>query len=340
MKKAWIVGAVLLVCACAGYRAATADDSPARYPHDEVSNWGRWGADDERGAVNLVTPEKIVAAARLIQKGKTFPLAIPLDDTGPVFPTRSNPHHTMVAIGTDYAAGWRPPAFGAARFADDYIYMALQGSTQWDGLSHGWYGDELYNGFPETEIRSSPMAGGANKLGIEKVKGDFVGRGVLIDVLKHKGGSIPQGTAITAADLDAALEAQGTEIEVGDIVIIRTGVVPSWYTATPEERATYFTNQTGIGKDVVPWIKEKDIAAMAADNIGLEVFPSPEDPGTIAPLHGNILRDMGVYIGEIWWLEELAADCAEDGRYEFFISAPPLNITGAVGSPVNPIAIK
>jgi kynurenine formamidase len=91
---------------------------------------------------------------------------------------------------------------------------------------------------------------------------------------------------------------------------------------------------------VVPWIKEQQLAAIAADNLALERIPNEVDPAMVVPVHGNLLRDLGVYIGEIWWLEELAEHCAKDGRYEFFLAAQPLNVTGGVGSPVNPIAIK
>lgn len=321
--------------------SAFAQQSPAMHPHDEVSNWGEWGKDDERGAANYITPERIVAAAKLIKTGKTFSLAIPIDTTGPVFPGRQSPFHTMVSTGGDFIAGVDNSGYGEMQFADDYIHMPLQGSTQWDGLSHGWYDDKLYNGVPQSEIVTAPLRGGARKLGIENVKTSFVGRGVLVDIVRYKGGEVPKGYGITRADIEGALKKQGTAVEPGDMVILRTGVVPSWY-ANPDPvwRLTYFGPQTGIVKDVIPWIKENKIAAMAADNIALERLPNEDDPGTIAPLHGNILRDMGVYIGEIWWVEELAADCAEDGRYEFFLSAQPLNIPGAVGSPINPIAVK
>ena len=134
---------------------------------------------------------------------------------------------------------------------------------------------------------------------------------------------------------------QGTEVLPGDMVVIRTGVVPQWYELeNAVQRARYWEAQAGIVKDVIPWIKEKKIAGMAADNISLERQPHPEQPELGTPLHGNILRDLGVYIGEIWWLEDLAAHCASDGRYEFFLAAQPLNIPGAVGSPLNPVAIK
>jgi kynurenine formamidase len=306
-----------------------------------MNNWGKWGKDDERGAVNYITPEIIVKAARLIRDGKTFSLAVPLDNTGPVFPSRITPFHTMVSTGGDFEAGVDNAGYGVMRFADDYIYMPLQGSTQWDALSHGWYGEQLYNGFPQSSIVSAPARGGARKLGIEKVRDSFIGRGVLIDLVRYKGGSLPKGYGISRADLEGALEKQGTRIETGDMVLLRTGVVPTWYAnPDPAARLDYFNPQTGIVRDVVPWIQEMEIAAIAADNIGLERLPNPEDPATIAPLHGNILRDLGVYIGEIWWLEDLAADCEADGRYEFFLAAQPLNITGAVGSPLNPIAIK
>jgi len=321
---------------------AAAAAGPALHPHEEMNHWGVWGADDERGAANYITPEARVAAAKLIRTGKVFSLAIPLDATGPIFPTRQPPHHTMSATGADYLADPNAAPFGESpiRFADDYIYMPLQGSSQWDSLAHAWYGDSLYNGVPQGAIRSS-SAGAATKLGIENVKDGFVGRGVLIDVLRHKGGTLPTGYPITRADLEQALAAQKTEVHEGDIVVIRTGLVPSWYELTPEQKPAFFANpQTGITSDVVPWVKEKKISAIAADTIALERLPNDIAPEMVVPLHGNLLRDLGVYIGEIWWLEELAEDCAADGRYEFFLAAQPLNITGAVGSPVNPIAIK
>jgi kynurenine formamidase len=335
--------AILVTLILAAPLAAKAEGpGPALHPHEQVQVWGTWGADDERGAANYITPEKIVAAGKLIQSGKSFSLAIPLDATGPVFPPRQPPHHTMTITGADYIADPDAKPFGPSpiRFADDYIYMPLQGSSQWDALSHAWYGGSLYNGVPESAIRSS-SAGAATKLGIENVKDSLVGRGVLIDVLRAKGGTLPTGYSITRADLEAALAAQKTEVREGDIVVIRTGLVPSWYEKNAEQKARFFIDpQTGITSDVVPWVKEKKIAAVAADTVALERVPSEIDPSMVVPMHGNLLRDMGVYIGEIWWLEELAADCAADGRYEFFLAAQPLNITGAVGSPVNPIAIK
>lgn len=317
----------------------SAQQSPAQYPHKEINNWGKWGNEDQKGAANYISPDNIVKAAQLIRKGVTFSLAIPIDGEGPIWPTRLKPHHTMDITGADYITGFDTESIlGKMKFADDYIYMALQGSTQWDALSHAWYEERLYNGYSEKSIVSGAL-GGATKLGIENVKESLIGRGVLIDVLAFKGGYLSPGYGITREDIEGALKQQGSEVKKGDIVIIRTGVVPNWYN-DPSSRSNYFNPQTGIVKDVVNWIKENEITAIAADNIGVERTPNELDPKTVSPLHGNILRDLGVYLGEIWWLEDLAKDCAEDGVYEFFISAQPLNIPGAVGSPVNPVAIK
>ncbi len=339
MSRVQLVLVLLAVC----MPALAPAEGPALWPHDEMNNWGVWGEDDQRGAANYMTPERVAAAAKLIRSGKRFSLAIPIDQNGPVFPGRLNPHHTMVVAGTDYAVGAAGPlAFGPYRFADDYIYMPLQGSTQWDALSHGWYGDELYNGVPQTAIRTAPAAGGATRLGIEHVRDSLVGRAVLVDVVRYKGGSLPQGYSIRLADVEGALAKQGSRVLPGDVLLVRTGVVPHFYTLdTPRARVEFWERpQAGLASDLVPWIKERKLAAVATDNVAFERMPNEDDPEHMAPLHGNLLRDLGVYIGEIWWFEELAADCAEDGRYEFFLAAQPLYIPGAVGSPLNPIAIK
>lgn len=307
---------------------------------DNHNNWGKWGKDDERGAANYLGAQQVLAAAQLIKTGELYSLAIPIDNTGPVFPSRIPPQHFMVQTGTDYAAG-EPAFFGNSKFADDYIYMPLQGSTQWDGLSHAWYGDTLYNGVSEKAIKSAPAAGGATKLGIENVKTGFVGRGVLIDIVAYKGGSLPVGYAITREDIEGALKKQKATVKQGDIVLVRTGVVPGYYELeTPIEKMQYIqAPQAGIDVDVVAWIDEHKITGIAADNIALEVLPNPVPEKTFA-VHGGLLKDLGVYIGEIWWLEDIARACAEDGKYEFFLAAQPLHIPGAVGSPLNPIAIK
>lgn len=327
-----IKNALLLAAVCFSSHLV-ADD------HGHGKNWGKWGADDQRGAANYIQPQHIAKAAKLIKSGELFSLAIPIDANGPVFPTRIPPQHMMVLTGADYTAG-SPPYFGDLKFADDYIYMPLQGSTQWDGLSHAWYGDTLYNDVDQSAIKSSSN-GGATKLGIENVKTGFVGRAVLVDIVAYKGGALPQGYAISREDIEGALKKQKSKVREGDMVLVRTGVVPAYYKLKDAvEKLSYMqAPQAGIDVDVINWIAESKVAAIAADNIALEVFPNPVPEKTFA-VHGALLKDLGVYIGEIWWLEDLSAACATDGRYEFFLAAQPLNIPGAVGSPLNPIAIK
>jgi len=312
----------------------------SRYPHEDLSNWEKWGKEDQKGAGNYITPELIVKAAKLIKKGQTFSLAIPINKKGPLYPAFQYPQHDMRMTGVDYSSVDHTPYMGGMKFAHDAIDMSLHATTSWDGLSHAWYGDSLYNGYSEKEIVTS-LWGGARKLGIENMKESFVGRGILIDVLNYKNDSIPKGYLITRADIENTLKKQRTEVKRGDMVLIRTGVVPSWYKNTDTESRSQFGQlQTGIDKDVVLWIKESEITAMAADNMALERLPNPHEPEIVSPLHGNIIRDLGVYIGEIFYLEELAADCKIDGVYEFFLAAQPLLIPGATASPINPIAIK
>lgn len=304
---------------------------------ERLHNWGRWGPDDEIGTANFITPDAIVAAARLVRRGVVISCAIPLDAKGPTFPTRLPPQHLMTRSGADYAAGH--PTFGTLpaggmKFADDYLFAALQCSTQWDALSHAWYGTELYNGVPERAVRNT----GAARLGIEKMARHFVGRGVLLDLARaiNNGDRLPQGHAITAAELDAGVAFARTEVRRGDILLIRTGHVPWYYTLA--DKSTFWTGAPGLGASTVEWLHRHEVAAVAMDTAAVEVQPAEHGEGL--PLHGALLRDLGLTLGELFELEGLAADCADDRVYEFLFVGQPLRIPGAVGSPINPLAIK
>lgn len=303
-----------------------------------LSNWGRWGAQDEIGTANYVSPEAIVAAARLVRRGVVFSCAIPLDEKGPVYPGRLPPKHVMTVSGADYAAGMRgsgtnPP--GGIKFADDYIFAALQCSTQWDALSHAWYGDQLYNGVSEKDVRGT----GARKLGIEKLYRHFVGRGVLLDLPRamNDGQRLAQGYPVTASDLDRAAAMGRVTIGKGDIVLVRTGHLPWFYTL--KDKREFWNGAPGLGRTTVSWLHEREVAAVAMDTVAIEVQPA-EGEGSYLPLHGALIRDLGMTLGEMFDLEPLADDCAQDGVYEFLFVGQPLRITGAVGSPLNPLAIK
>ena len=299
-------------------------------------NWGKWGPDDEVGTLNYITPAKIAAAARLVKRGVTFSLAIPLDNTGPQInqPRRFNPIHRMILTGPDFTSGaFKRP--GNVGFADDMVIMALQCATQWDALSHCFLDGKLYNGYDANLVSSE----GAKKNGMEKMARFIVTRGVLLDLPRVKGVEwLEPGYAITVADLDAALAAHGVAVGTGDALLIRTGQM-----AMCKKRGGWGDyaggDAPGLSFHTAPWIHGKQLAAVATDTWGMEVRPN-ELPDSYQPLHQILIPHMGLLVGEIFDLEGLAADCALDRVYDFQFVAPPLPITGAVGSPINPLAIK
>lgn len=295
----------------------------------QVSNWGRWGDDDERGTLNLITTELIVDAARLVHRGAVFDLGIPLNSSGPqVSDGRINPVRLMSETGTDQNYP------GGLKWADDYVFMPLQAGSLWDALAHVWYDAHLYNGFPENAVSSH----GAKRCAIDAFGNGVVGRGVLVDVAAHKAVDwLEGGYVITSDDLDSACESQGVEIRSGDILLVRTGWRRKFL--HDADAAAWMRTEPGLGIGSVQWIRDKDISALCMDNWGIEVIPA-EDPEVFNPVHCVLLRDVGLPLGEILDFEELAADCQVDGVFEFLFSGAPLKFSGAVGSPINPLAIK
>jgi kynurenine formamidase len=305
----------------------------------QPNNWGRWGELDQRGTANLITPEVVSAAAELIQTGEIISCAAPLDATGPVHPTRNGMTHFYAYTGADFIAGTEMREhFPNFQGTDDYLIMATQASTQWDGLSHFGYKDTLYNGFWMGNVEQYM---GAKRCSIHQMKESLCGRGVFLDIARHKGVErLEQGYAITVDDLEACIEAEGVTIRSGDILIFRTGHLPWWYTLKTAERLSFWDGEPGLSITCVDWLHEKDIAAVAADNIALEVSPHEGEYEHVYPMHSRLIRDLGMTLGEIWNLEPLSRSCAKDGRYEFFVAAQPLNLTNASGTPLNPIVIK
>jgi kynurenine formamidase len=305
--------------------------------HQKLSNWGRWGNDDQIGTLNHITPQDIVAAARLIKKGRAFALGIPLDRNGPqngLFGGRWNPIHTMLATGTDAVAG-RQDESPNLRYADDAIDMPVQGATHWDSLGHIFYQEKMYNGHDARNVDSR----GVHKLGIEHAKDKMVGRGVLLDVARHKGAeSLDDGYGISNDDLDATAKAQKVKIKKGDFVIVRTGQMERCLKA--KQWGGYAGGDApGVKFENCYWCQEKEIAGICSDTWGVEVRPN-ETKEANQPWHWVVIPAMGLTMGEIFYLKDLAEDCAQDKVYEFFFCAPPLVITGGTGSPINPMAIK
>ena len=296
------------------------------------SNWGRWGADDVRGTMNFLTEAKRVQGAALVRRGVAFSLSQRFDADGPQkgWRRRTNPVHTMLDTGTDAAAGVQgfPHGIGGA---DDVITMPLQCSTQWDGLGHIFDHGVAWNGRPAGEVVTSL---GDGVTGIETVAGVIAGRGVLLDL-----GDLPDGFAITEEHLVATIERQGPTSSVGpgDLVLVRTGRLAR---ARRDGWGDYAGGPSpGLSFTTVDWLHRTQIAAIATDTWGVEVRPNEFDDA-FQPLHQVAIPHLGLFLGEMWDLDALAVDCAADGVYEFWLTAAPLPITGAVGSPVNPIAVK
>lgn len=312
---------------------------------DKIRNWGRWGEADELGTLNLITEEKIAQSAGMVRHGRVFSLGANFDTSGPQgpFPTRTNPLHFVTVDAScsapegamDTAAASFVRGFldgGPARYNDDYVVMPLQSATQWDALSHVYYDGLMYNGFPATSV----TAFGAAKLGIEKpgARG-VVSRGVLLDIARLRGVDILNpDEPITIQELDTCLNRQGVEIGSGDILVVRTGWWEHFLRTGDKEMPS-----SGLSWRCAEWLHERGIAAVASDNVQVEPL-FPEHDSIPLGLHCLAIRDMGMSLGELWSLGELADDCARDGVYDFQLVAPPIRFTGGIGSPLNPVAIK
>jgi kynurenine formamidase len=283
-------------------------------PESGLSNWGRWGAGDERGAVNLLTPERVLAACARPGQGRVYELGIELRKGAPIGGERTAPMHFMSHDGGDFAALGRDD-WGTA---DDYLMLYTQGTTHIDGLGHMWYGGKLYNGYSYTEVRSS----GAARLGVEKL-GGLVTTAHLLDFADRAG---EQDTDITVADIEAYFERAGTSPEPGDALLFRTGWMEA---ALAGEELKGFAV---VAPEVAGWIAEHDIAIVGADNIAVEATGRR---GVLPPLHKILVRDLGVTLIEMMRLREPAQDGVSSGM----LVIAPLRISRGVGSPVNPLLI-
>jgi kynurenine formamidase len=295
-----------------------------------VSNAGRWGADDQRGTLNLVDAAAVLRGVAAAREGRVFSLAIPFDEDGPqtdAIPGRDNPRRTMLAINAPYTGD--PADFCAS---DDAVTMGVQAATHWDALAHVSYEGRLYNGVDASTVAEH----GASRLGIEHF-GALVTRGIVADVARvHGVDHFDDGHAVTGADLDAAVALAGVTVQPGDALLVRTGQM---HFLRRGDRERFANPSPGLSTRSVEWLHDHGIAAVATDTLVFEVWP-PEDQDVLLPVHLLHLVDMGLPQGQLWALDELAADCAADGRYEVLLCATPLPLTGSVGGPVAPTAVK
>ncbi len=299
----------------------------------EVSNWGRWGDDDQIGTLNLIDDAAVRRGLGAARTGVRIPLAIPLDANSPQLgnvPGRINPLHVMVAINTSYTGDRRDVCFN-----DDSMTLGCQSGTHWDALAHVSYDGKLYNGFDASTITAER---GATRCGIHRIP-HVVTRAILLDVARATGhdSALPAGHAVREADLEAAVDLAGVRPEPGDAVLVRTGHMTH---LKARDRQTYTLGDSpGLTTGTIRWMRRHDVSAVATDTFTLEVYPC-EDPAVLFPVHMIQLRDMGLTQGQNFDLEALAEDCATDGAYDMLLVANPEPFTGAAGAPTAPVAIK
>jgi kynurenine formamidase len=285
--------------------------------------WGRWGAEDERGALNWIGPDQVRRAATLVQTGQVVSLAQPLSPRTPVPRHRAGVQHFMGRDGGDYAAGARRP--GGFQFAEDTVILPLHIGTHIDALCHAWCDDCLYNGFPGQGTRSTT---GALRCGIDKMP-PIVARGVLLDLVRLRGAPLSARATIGREDLIQAAEAASVRIEPGDAVLIRTG----WQETQAGSSEVSFNEEPGVDVEAALWLAEAGVAMVGADNFAIEAIPFP--PGTVFPVHQRLIRDFGIPLLEGLVLQPLA----EHDRGQFLFVATPLSVVGGTGSPLTPIAV-
>lgn len=294
----------------------------------EPNNWGRWGAEDQRGTTNLLTPERVADAAQLVRTGKRFSLGLPIG--GPPTPGfRPAAEHLFSATTGDKVLG------EFIQYSDDWVVMNTQATTQLDGLAHFGAKDLLYNGYWAGVVTATS---GARRLGIHHQAEGVVGRGVLLDVARHLSKErLEPGFAIDGDLLADTAAQQGVEVRAGDILLVRTGHLGWWFEL--EDRSSFVGTDPGLSPRCIPWLAERDVAMVATDTLAVEVLPPEEGMPPLA-LHVGALRDLGLLLGELFDLDDLAADCAEDRVYECFFVAAPLPVVNGVASPLNPLALK
>ena len=291
--------------------------------NERPNAWGRWGAEDEAGALNLIGPEQVKRAAGLVRTGQVVRLAQLLSHKTPVPRHRAGLQHFMGRDGGDYAAGAKRP--GGFQFAEDTVVMPLHIGTHIDALCHAWCDSRMFNNYREETMRSTS---GATRLGVEKMP-PAVTRGLLLDVVGLRGRPLLGGEVVSRADLEACLAAAQLQIEPGDAVLLHTG----WLAAQQDVSDVDFNTEPGIDHEAGLWLAQQDVALIGADNYAVEVLPFAK--GTVFPVHQCVIRDFGIPLLEGLLLEPLV----RTGRREFLFVAAALPIVGATGSPLTPLAI-
>ena len=304
------------------------------------TNWGRWGDHDEIGGLNFLTPKEVERGLSAIKKHTRFTLSVVINHPqgDPLWPGRGAAIKPMTLDKGHYLVGKAQPFPGGLEYADDYLCMFPQGTTHFDALGHPWYDDRLYNGYdPLTTI------GGLAKASVLPLAMSAAsGPAVLLDVARfRKKKSLERAETVGLSDLLECAKQQKITIEKHDILLLRTGWLATYYDSGPDVFYAKPFIEPGLtfSRELVEWFHEMEIPLLATDTIGNETTLEP-NTGIAIPLHGALIRNLGVIFNEIVWLEALADDCAIDAQYRFFYTAAPLKISRGTGAPVNPIVLK
>ena len=291
----------------------------------QANDWypSRYGAEDTLGAINNLSAEKVVQAARLVKTGKTYRLGVETGPSSPAYPPRS---YSMTILQLDDGTG-TPLGVNQATGNDDLMNLWMGIGSQIDGLGHMGINHTYYNGNHASDFVTPK---GLTKLSIDKLP-PIVSRGVLLDMTRLLGQQpLPEGTAINRKEIDRAAKAQGVELEKGDVVLLHTG----WLDVMDADPERFMAGQPGLGLDGAKYLAELGVVAVGADNWALEVIPA-EDPQQAFPVHPELLAKNGVYILENMDTRELA----KDGVSEFLFVLGQPRFVGAVQAVINPVAI-
>jgi kynurenine formamidase len=298
---------------------------------DSLSNWGRWGADDQRGTLNLITPDVTLRAMGLVKEGFSVSCARAWSyEAAPDVEPSRVPQHYMLASGEGYRPGEGPDR----QVAMDYIGVAFHGRTvtHIDSLAHFMWDGALYNGAPSRLVRTT---GGATSHGVANAHTGVITRGILVDAPWLRGVEfVPPGDGVGVADLDSALDQCGVQPEPGDVVLLRTGQLGRRDRVGPLPASA---GSSGPLPELLPVLRERDVAMLGSDT-GNDVQPTGYERFS-NPVHQIGIVRLGLWILDNAWLDELAEACRARKRWEFLFTILPLRIPNATGSPVNPVAI-
>ena len=300
-----------------------------RKVYGQVKNWGRWGADDEMGALNLITPQKRREGAACVVAGEPVSCSREL----PVQPTPENPNpalHMMIQGGDDCLIPGTD-----FEMAADFVGVAFHGmaTSHIDALCHVFVDGQMYNGFSKNEVKST----GARRGSIMCAREGITSRGIFLDVPRSRGVSwLEPGTAIPVEELERVENEQDVRVSEGDILLVGTG--RDARRAEHGPWSPFEVGLAGLHPECIPWLHERGVAVLGSDGIS-DPLPGDGIEGWMMPVHQCALAAMGVHLLDNLRLDNLAEACARHGRWAFQLTVAPLRVDKATGSPVNPIAI-